>query len=154
MNNLLQKLKQLLDQNSYPLGVYDNKQIKDDSVPNLTGDQVELDVHSNDIEIRGFDEHSLEERLSPQTQHLNISGQYHQRNIAYTVSGNLNAHKILFCLPSLLETRESFAVLHAYFFNLKRSKLLAWILLGEVTPILCLITINIRRPYIFLIYIN
>lgn len=131
MNNLLQKLKQLLDQKTYLFGVYDGEQIKADSVPDLTGDQVEIEIQSNDIAIRGFDEHSLEEHLSPQTQYLNISGQGYQRNIAYTVSGNLNAHKILLCLPGLLGTRESFAVLHAYFLRFKEIQVISMDFVGR-----------------------
>jgi pimeloyl-ACP methyl ester carboxylesterase len=51
----------------------------------------------------------------PTTHFFEIHSSLALRKIAYTVSGNLDANKILLCLPGLLETKSSFAVLHAYF---------------------------------------
>ena len=56
---------------------------------------------------------------------FNVCSLESPRYIAYTSSGNQTAHKILLCLPGLLETRESFAVLHAYFLKFKEIQVLS-----------------------------
>ena len=47
------------------------------------------------------------------------------RQIAYTASGNRNAHKVLLCLPGLLETKQSFTILHAYFLRFKEVQVIS-----------------------------
>ena len=46
----------------------------------------------------------------PQTLYFQRNGD--ARKIAYTISGDRNAEKTLLCLPGLLETKNSFALVH------------------------------------------
>lgn len=70
-------------------------------------------------------EHSIEEHVSPLSCRINVGTDDMPRYIAYTVSGNLNANKALLCLPGLLETRQSFTMLHAYFLQFREIKLIS-----------------------------
>ncbi|SNX28577.1 Pimeloyl-ACP methyl ester carboxylesterase [Polynucleobacter meluiroseus] len=55
--------------------------------------------------------------IQPETRFFQLSNAGHARKVAYTVSGNPNAVKVLVCLPGLLETKASFLELHNYFLN-------------------------------------
>jgi len=61
----------------------------------------------------------------PETRYMNITDESGNRKLAYTVSGNTNAAKVLLCLPGLLETRASFMVLHAYFLGFEECKVIS-----------------------------
>jgi pimeloyl-ACP methyl ester carboxylesterase len=47
------------------------------------------------------------------------------RKIAYTISGDRNAEKNLLCLPGLLETKNSFALVHDYFLSVERCEVIS-----------------------------
>jgi len=61
----------------------------------------------------------------PTTQFFETTAGKSTRRIAYTVSGNMQANKILLCLPGLLETKNSFTVLHAYFLRFSECKVIS-----------------------------
>lgn len=63
--------------------------------------------------------------ISPETRYLNIENETGNRKLAYTISGNANAAKILLCLPGLLETKASFEDLHAYFLQFEDCKVIS-----------------------------
>lgn len=63
--------------------------------------------------------------ITPISKRFNVCSLDSPRYIAYTLSGNQTAHKILLCLPGLLETRESFAILHGYFLEFKEIQVLS-----------------------------
>ncbi|MBU3626894.1 alpha/beta hydrolase [Polynucleobacter sp. JS-Safj-400b-B2] len=62
---------------------------------------------------------------APETHYFQIEDDRHPRKIAYTVSGNMNAENILICLPGLLETKASFASIHAYFLRFENCKVIS-----------------------------
>jgi pimeloyl-ACP methyl ester carboxylesterase len=53
----------------------------------------------------------------PQTHYFQRAGD--ARKIAYTISGDRKAEKTLLCLPGLLETKNSFMLIHDYFLSIK-----------------------------------
>lgn len=61
----------------------------------------------------------------PNTHFFDIHSDQASRQIAYTVSGNLDADKVLLCLPGLLETKSSFSVLHAYFLRFSECQVIS-----------------------------
>lgn len=61
----------------------------------------------------------------PETRYLNITDGGLNRKLAYTISGNMKAPKVLLCLPGLLETKASFMVLHAYFLRFEECKVIS-----------------------------
>lgn len=63
--------------------------------------------------------------ISPETRYLNIENETGNRKLAYTISGNANAAKILLCLPGLLETKASFEGLHTYFLRFEDCKVIS-----------------------------
>ena len=65
------------------------------------------------------------EIVTPETRYFEIKDKGQIKKIAYTVSGNLNADKVLLCLPGLLETKASFLVLHAYFLKFEECKVIS-----------------------------
>lgn len=133
MNQLLQKLKQLFKLKTYPASIHDFKhaEIQVDRVFDSVMNDAELNHHSDYITIEDSEEQLIEEHQPPQIHYINVGDKGLQRNIAYTVSGNLNAHKILLCLPGLLETKESFAVLHAYFLQFKEIQVISMEFVGR-----------------------
>jgi pimeloyl-ACP methyl ester carboxylesterase len=62
--------------------------------------------------------------ILPTTEYFVTNSDQASRRIAYTVSGNLDANKVLLCLPGLLETKSSFSVLHAYFLRFSECKVI------------------------------
>lgn len=65
------------------------------------------------------------EIITPETRYFEIDDKGLIKKIAYTISGNLNADKVLLCLPGLLETKASFLVLHAYFLKFEECKVIS-----------------------------
>ena len=63
--------------------------------------------------------------LVPETRYFEILDEGKVRKIAYTISGNINADKILLCLPGLLETKSSFLVLHSYFLRFEECRVIS-----------------------------
>lgn len=63
--------------------------------------------------------------MLPKTEYFDIQNDGTTRRIAYTVSGNLQANKVLLCLPGLLETKSSFTVLHAYFLRFSECQVIS-----------------------------
>ena len=61
----------------------------------------------------------------PETRYFDIADEGGNRKLAYSISGNLSAEKILLCLPGLLETKDSFAVLHAHFLRFEDCKVVS-----------------------------
>jgi len=61
----------------------------------------------------------------PTTEFFETESGNSARRIAYTISGNLDANKVLLCLPGLLETKSSFTVLHAYFLRFSECKVIS-----------------------------
>lgn len=61
----------------------------------------------------------------PKTHYFQILDEDHPRKIAYTVSGDLDGENILICLPGLLETKESFSIIHAYFLKFENCKVIS-----------------------------
>lgn len=49
-----------------------------------------------------------------ETRYFAIADEGGSRKLAYSISGNMDAEKVLLCLPGLLETKESFYVLHSH----------------------------------------
>jgi pimeloyl-ACP methyl ester carboxylesterase len=63
--------------------------------------------------------------IAPETRYFQIQDEQHPRNIAYNVSGDMNAENILVCLPGLLETKTSFLVIHDYFMKFENYKVIS-----------------------------
>jgi pimeloyl-ACP methyl ester carboxylesterase len=63
--------------------------------------------------------------IPPETRYLKIENETGNRKLAYSISGNANAAKILLCLPGLLETKASFESLHTYFLQLEDCKVVS-----------------------------
>ena len=61
----------------------------------------------------------------PETHYFQILDEDHPRKIAYTVSGAMAGGNILICLPGLLETKESFSIIHAYFLKFENCKVIS-----------------------------
>lgn len=61
----------------------------------------------------------------PRTEFFKITSGGKARKIAYTISGNMGANKVLLCLPGLLETKASFTILHAYFLRFSECKVIS-----------------------------
>jgi pimeloyl-ACP methyl ester carboxylesterase len=59
----------------------------------------------------------------PQTLYFQRAGD--ARKIAYTISGDRKAEKTLLCLPGLLETKNSFALVHDYFLSVERCEVIS-----------------------------
>ena len=59
----------------------------------------------------------------PQTLYFQRDGD--ARKIAYTISGDQNAEKTLLCLPGLLETKNSFALVHDYFLSAEHCEVIS-----------------------------
>jgi len=59
----------------------------------------------------------------PQTHYFQRGGD--ARKIAYTISGDRNAEKTLLCLPGLLETKNSFALVHDYFLSIEHCEVIS-----------------------------
>lgn len=60
-----------------------------------------------------------------ETRYFEIVDKGFVKKIAYAISGNLNAKKVLLCLPGLLETKASFLILHAYFLKFDEYKVIS-----------------------------
>ena len=69
--------------------------------------------------------------LSPETRFFQIRDGNKARKIAYTISGDINAENILLCLPGLLETKNTFLVIHAYFLKFRNCKVISIDLSGR-----------------------
>jgi len=69
--------------------------------------------------------HNRSVSTPPETRYFQIEDVDHPRKIAYTVSGDLEAENILICLPGLLETKESFTIIHAYFLKFENCKVIS-----------------------------
>lgn len=65
------------------------------------------------------------EMLIPETRYFEIKDKGQIKRMAYTISGNLHANRVLLCLPGLLETRASFLVLHTYFLKFAECKVIS-----------------------------
>lgn len=64
--------------------------------------------------------------LTPlETRYFDIADEGGGRKLAYSISGNMDAEKVLLCLPGLLETKDSFAVLHAHFLSFEDCKVVS-----------------------------
>jgi len=64
--------------------------------------------------------------LTPlETRYFDITDEGGSRKLAYSISGNTNAEKVLLCLPGLLETKDSFSVLHSYFLRFEECKVVS-----------------------------
>jgi pimeloyl-ACP methyl ester carboxylesterase len=61
----------------------------------------------------------------PETRYFDIADEGGSRKLAYSISGNTNAEKVLLCLPGLLETKDSFNVLHAHFLRFEDCKVVS-----------------------------
>jgi pimeloyl-ACP methyl ester carboxylesterase len=61
----------------------------------------------------------------PETRYFEIQDNGKSRNIAYTISGAMNAENILLCLPGLLETKNTFLVIHQYFLTIPNCKVIS-----------------------------
>ena len=59
----------------------------------------------------------------PQTLYFQRDGD--ARKIAYTMSGDRNAEKTLLCLPGLLETKNSFTLIHDYFLSVEHCEVIS-----------------------------
>lgn len=59
----------------------------------------------------------------PQTHYFQRAGD--ARKIAYTISGDRKAEKTLLCLPGLLETKSSFALIHDYFLSIEQCEVIS-----------------------------
>ena len=60
-----------------------------------------------------------------ETRYFDITDEGGNRKLAYSISGNINAEKVLLCLPGLLETKDSFTVLHAHFLRFEDCKVVS-----------------------------
>lgn len=63
--------------------------------------------------------------FAPQTRYLKIIDRDVERKLAYNISGDINASKVLLCLPGLLETKDTFSVLHSYFWEYEGCKVVS-----------------------------
>jgi pimeloyl-ACP methyl ester carboxylesterase len=61
----------------------------------------------------------------PETRYFDIADEGGNRKLAYCISGNMNAEKVLLCLPGLLETKDSFSDLHAHFLRFEDCKVVS-----------------------------
>jgi pimeloyl-ACP methyl ester carboxylesterase len=61
----------------------------------------------------------------PENRYLDIVDEGGSRKLAYSISGNTNAEKVLLCLPGLLETKDSFSVLHSHFLRFEECKVVS-----------------------------
>ncbi len=94
---------------------------------------VEICVHEPSIEFVPLEANPVINRQSsrmavstmPETRFFKIEDPEYPRNIAYTVSGDMDGDNILICLPGLLETKESFMVIHAYFLKFENCKVIS-----------------------------
>jgi pimeloyl-ACP methyl ester carboxylesterase len=59
----------------------------------------------------------------PQTHYFQRDGD--ARKIAYSISGDRNAEKTLLCLPGLLETKNSFTLVHDYFLSIEHCEVIS-----------------------------
>jgi pimeloyl-ACP methyl ester carboxylesterase len=59
----------------------------------------------------------------PKTHYFQRAGD--ARKIAYTISGDRRAEKTLLCLPGLLETKNSFALIHEYFLSVEHCEVIS-----------------------------
>jgi pimeloyl-ACP methyl ester carboxylesterase len=59
----------------------------------------------------------------PQTHYFQRGGD--ARKIAYTISGDRDAEKTLLCLPGLLETKNSFVLIHDYFLSVEHCEVIS-----------------------------
>lgn len=85
-----------------------------------------------DLRLReGIDSIERIEVLAPQTRYFSIINEENQRKIAYTVSGDMNGENLLLCLPGLLETKDTFTELHAYFLKFRNCKVISMDLSGR-----------------------
>ena len=80
--------------------------------PGIPEDKQSLPDSKLSTVLRGGDEII---HLLPETRYFEVTDAGMGRKVAYTISGNLNAKKVLLCLPGLLETKASFMLLHSYF---------------------------------------
>jgi len=61
----------------------------------------------------------------PETRYFDIADEGGNRKLAYSISGNINAEKVLLCLPGLLETKDSFSALHTHFLRFEDCKVVS-----------------------------
>jgi pimeloyl-ACP methyl ester carboxylesterase len=61
----------------------------------------------------------------PETRYLEIQDDGKTRKIAYTISGDMDAENVLLCLPGLLETKNTFLVIHHYFMKFSNCKVIS-----------------------------
>lgn len=61
----------------------------------------------------------------PETHYLEIQDDGKTRKIAYTISGDMDAQNVLLCLPGLLETKNTFLVIHHYFMKFSNCKVIS-----------------------------
>jgi len=98
-----------LDTTAAPARVNSDEIIMDSSIAERKEDAVEPPPFQTPVSQLSV------EALVPETRYFEINELGYVKKIAYTISGNLNADKVLLCLPGLLETKMSFLILHAYF---------------------------------------
>lgn len=70
----------------------------------------------------------LKSKIDPtllETRYFEIVDKGCIRKLAYSISGNMDAEKVLLCLPGLLETKESFYVLHAHLLRFEDCKVVS-----------------------------
>ena len=60
-----------------------------------------------------------------ETCYFSVVDQGQIRRIAYSISGDIHAKNILVCLPGLLETKESFLIVHSYFLKFDNCKVIS-----------------------------
>jgi len=61
----------------------------------------------------------------PETRYFDIVDEGVSRKLAYSISGNADAEKVLLCLPGLLETKDSFSILHTDFLRFEECKVVS-----------------------------
>jgi len=71
------------------------------------------------------------ESTAPETRYFEILDGDKSRKLAYTISGDLDAENVLLCLPGLLETKQTFLVIHAYFLKFQNCKVISVDLSGR-----------------------
>jgi pimeloyl-ACP methyl ester carboxylesterase len=84
----------------------------------------------------------------PKTDYFQRTGS--TRRIAYTISGDRNAEKTLLCLPGLLETKNSFTLIHDYFLSVERCEVISVDFSGRGQSD----TIDIQDEYKMSLYLN
>ncbi|MBU3636191.1 alpha/beta fold hydrolase [Polynucleobacter sp. es-MAR-4] len=96
---------------------------------NVNSSKISLDVMGpiSDVDSQeGVPQSNIGSNVTPpENRYLNITDGAVNRKLAYTISGNLQATKVLLCLPGLLETRGSFLNLHTYFLNFSDCKVIS-----------------------------